>query len=230
VVTKAIGSTILAFAVSDSRDFHLVGGRTATAADVYCDLLQYENTAYVTEANQVGHSIREDDRLSYATGSDLIAQTGQFKFYARITPKWPTTLPIWYWSATISNESVASAGWYLYAWGTLGQNYAKFGTDNKLRVKIANGTEATSTNAIVFAQYDDVEIYVAVGNGIASVAQYRVNGGSWTDLVLGTISNTPAPGSNPIGICFNLNQSSDDKGQPPCWLNHLTIYGSGQPP
>jgi len=134
-----------------------------------------------------------------------------------------------YWNTDASTRGTETE-WYLWSWGANGQNYAKFkDSDKKLYVKIANGSEAASTNAISFAAGDSVEVYLAAGGNVASVAKYKINGGSWTDLVLGTISNTPAPGSGAIRLFSNDNASTGDTGSMLIWLNRLTVYDSNAP-
>jgi hypothetical protein len=168
---------------------------------------------------------RPAEKLRYETGSELVADNGQIKFYAKLTPKHASTDQTWA-HTTVDNASVQTL-WTLFEWGSANTNYARIRvSDNKLAVKIASGTEAVSSSAISFAKFDLVEIYVAVGNGIASVAKYRVNGGSWTDMTLGTISDVPAPSTSEVRFFSNgLNVGVSASWV--AWIHRLSVLKSG---
>lgn len=236
------GPTSPAFiAVADGRISvsPLVGVDFSASAD-YAQLEQgnqFSSEPNVSGSGGTGGSWG-DDRVDYPTGSHLIAPNGQVKFYAKMRMKFASSMSIYYDRPAISID--VQPTWMMFSWGSAGQNYAYIkDSDKKLYVRIAGGTVATSTNAISFGRYDILEIYIAVGNNVASVAKYRINFGSWVDLVLGTISDAPNPGSNPVAILRNINPgspsavapaaSTDDTGQPSVWLQRLTFYGDGHP-
>lgn len=214
----------------DGRDY--TGGPGATARDVLVDYTNFEINTHPTEAIPTARGTRPVDKLAYATGSELLATNGQIKVYAKLTPKHASTDASWFDNG---NTSGAQDYWTLFAWGTSNQNYARIkDSDKKLYVRIANGTEVVSSNAIAFAQYDEVEIQVEVGMGIASVARYRVNGGSWNDLGLGTVSDTPSPGSGEI-VFFSQTGHTTDSGflgntrAWSAWVHRLTVFDTNGP-
>ncbi len=216
----------------DARDRSAVGGQTARARHVGIDYAQFEDGPTLTEAIAVITSTgggRTKDLLSFSPGSGWIAASGQFKFYAKFCPKAASATTV-YWQTAGTPTRGTSAAWYVWSWGANGQNYAKFkDSDKKLYVKIANGTEKASTNAITWAAGDQVEFYLAAGNNVASVAKYKLNGGSWVDLVLATMTDVPAPSSGAIRVFSDDNTATGDAGALQSWLNRLTIYDTTAP-
>ena len=211
------------FDVSDGRDYSGSGGDAAVARDVLVDFMQREAGDFPTEAVTTSNAYRANDVLSIASGSSIVTASSRVRFYAQIIPKFASTSQVFYDGST-SGGPAASAAWYLFSWGANGQNYAKIlDADKKLYVKIANGTEAVSTNAVSFLSTDVVEFDIEVGNSVASVARYRKNGGGWIDLVLSTISNVPAPLAG-VGILYNdFGTAGSDSGQFPCWLQRVAF-------
>jgi hypothetical protein len=200
------------------------------------DYAQLEGGSWRSEAIPTPNSVRPYDRLTYATGSALVASTNQLKFYARFTPKFASTDNVSFM------PNIGSQGnqlrWYLWSYNADSAHFAYIdASTKKINVECGITTgQISTTNAIAWSQYDEVEIYLAVGGGVASKAKYRLNGGSWTDLVLGTIADTPAPSG---AISFFFNDSSTESGTTgpiqatavlPCWLHHLAFYkGASQP-
>ncbi len=195
---------------------------------------QYEHGDFPTESISTGQTARRSDRLSYATGSDLIATNGQIKFFARFAPKFASTQQVNY---SASSTALWQDGFHLFSWGAVLATPANYAfikdSDKKLRVKLAGGSEYTSTNAMSWSQYDDVEVFVALGNNVASVAKYRVNGGAWIDLVLATIADVPAPSTAAIHFFINSvvthASGASDTGALVCWLHRLTIPDGAAP-
>jgi hypothetical protein len=185
------------------------------------------------------------ERLRYSTGSALVAVDGQIKVRALLSPLHSSSTSVPYdpdVTANCAKTITYEAAWYLFSWGKDARSYAKIkGSDRKLYVKIESGTEYASTNALSFAAHDEVEIFVAVGNGHPSNTKYRVNGGAWTDLVLATVPDVPAPSSNFVAFLYNDDTATngdaskgDDKGfgdvgQFACRLHRLTVFKSGKP-
>lgn len=219
------------FCPADARDMSGVGGQTARARHVGVDYVQIEDGPTPTEAIGVITATgggRTKDLLSFSPGSTWIAANGQFKFYSKFCPKAASSTTTYWQTATGTRGN--SAAWFLWTWGANGQNYAKFkDSDKKLYVKIANGTEKVSTNAISWAAGDQVEVYLAAGNNVASVAKYKINGGSWTDLILATMTDVPAPSSGAIRVFTDDNTASGDAGAMQSWLNRLTVYDTTAP-
>ncbi len=218
------GSSYGAGAVSDSRDYSgaVGGGQSARARDVLVDYIQFEWGDYSTEAIPTGHSLRACDRVWDDDGATLVASNGQVKFEGSFIPKCASTQTI-YRNSTAA--SATAAAWFLFSWGGGGDSYAKIKTsDRKLYVKVEGGTEYVSTNAISFSREDVVDVVVNVGNGVASVAKYRVNAGSWVDLVLATVPDVPAP-SGDVAYFFDDHASiTGDSGQLPMWCRKVGFY------
>ncbi len=89
-----------------------------------------------------------------------------------------------------------------------------------------------STNAIAFVRDDVVELEVWVGNGVSSVARYRLNPASdadpWTDLVLGSVSDPPGSPSSVIVFFSNMSSSITifgDAGHLPCRAHRVRMFG-----
>ncbi len=213
------------FVSNDGRDWVASGGLAAAAHDLLIDYTQLEVGDFMTEVIPTAFSVRRSEELDYAAASTLVATNGQFKMYARLTPKFASTMVI-RWAAVTSSDGTTAVGWYLFSWGATAQNYAYIkSSDKKVYVKIANGSEYVSTNAIAFAQYDEVELYIAVGSNVASILKYRINAGAWVDLILATVPDVPVPTT----ACFFRDSTKDttgafDTGQFTCWLHHLTVY------
>jgi hypothetical protein len=227
-LSKVAATAIRFFNACDARDRSAAGGQTARVRHVGVDFFQVEYGPTATEAIPVTASARTKDVLSFTPGSAWIAANGQFKFCAKFCPKAASSAVV-HWQ-TAAGTVGTQAAWFLWSWGANGQNYAKIlDSDKKLYVKIANGAEYTSTNAISWSAGDQVEVYVAVGNNVASVVKYRINGGSWTDLVLATISDVPAPAAGAIRVFSDDNTATGDAGAMQCWLNRLTVYDTTAP-
>lgn len=210
-----------------ARDFHSVGGRTVTGCDVYVDLHQFEIGAFASEAIPIGNDTRADDRLAYnRPGSDLIAANGQLRLYAKWIAKSDTAHLLRCW-ITSSYQQSNNYGTFL-TWGS--EDYVLLDTNNKIEVLLTgmSSIPKISTNALSFNHGDLVELFIAFGAGLASVCKYKVNGGSWVDLVLATVSQTPNPGASTVYLMCDpaFQADSHQTCQLPCWLQRLTFYKS----
>jgi hypothetical protein len=229
----AVGDGVSQYIIPlEGRNFVAFGGDVEQTRDCYLDFINFCPGSFPVEAIATGNTLREPDILTYANGEDLIASNGQIKLYAKLSPKFATSETVRF-SSDVPNFATAN-GYALFAYQETGpvNSYAYIRqSDLKLVVKIGAMTEIVSANAIGFARYDSLEIYVAVGNGVDSVAKYRVNGGSWINLTLATIANEPDPGSNPIYFLsapFNGVSASDRYGWP-SWLHRLTLHDNHAP-
>lgn len=213
------------FTVCDARDYSGSGGQTARARDVLVDYIQYELGDFPTEAIPTALAYRKNDRISYTTGSNLI-QNSRVKFNTTFYPKHASTMDVYYDAS--SSFSGASAAWYLWSFNGTGTDFARIDASTKrLSVKLANGTTVTSTNSVSWSQYDLVEIDMEVGNNIASVARYRVNGGGWTDLVLATVAGAAVPAGAFTFFASDIaGVDNIDSGHLPCWLSSIKMYGT----
>jgi hypothetical protein len=214
-----------------------IGGEAATNRDVTVDLAQLEQGTFATEAIISGISsaagvARDDDKLSYGVGSELISPDNVMRMRFTFTPKFAAGTDRVCYAVTSTSSLTYAAYWWLCSWGALDTNYVRINdTDRKLAVRINGGTEVVSANAFTWSKFDMIVLEIEFGNGVASVARYNRNGGAWNDLALGAVSGTPAPGANPVAIMRDIAASSrtgghdDDRGQLPCWLHRLTFYG-----
>lgn len=215
-----------------------IGGAAHQARDVTVDMVQLEQGEFATEAIISGTitgagMAREDDRLDYGSGTELISSDGQLRVRYTFSPKFSTTMGGVPYAVTSTSSLSYAVHWWLLSWGSLNTNYIRIqSSDKKLAVKFG-GSEYVSTNPVAWTQYDTVVLELELGAGIASVARYKLNGGAWVNLVLATIPDTPAPGANPVSIMRNIafasnasaGWSTDDRGQLPCWLHRITFYG-----
>ncbi len=223
-----------AFAIYDARDQQ---GMPFLGADggARCDYFQYEHGNFANEVIATAGGDRAHDRLSYPTGSQLISTTGQFKMYCKMIPKGSSADQV---NITSAATVVYSAGRYLFSVGAVSataNDYAYIrDSDKKLVVKLAGGIEVVSLNGIAWSEWDTVEIYMAVGSGLPSVAMYKINGsGVWRDLVLGVVRDVPAFGSTAVHFFVNSTivhaSGNNDIGSFPCWLQKLQIFDAGSP-
>ncbi len=239
VCVKGVEANTFNVGTAEARDMTPYANGTGLAAGARDHLIDYcmlEHGDFPTEATATAHLARYGDVVTYATGSELVSSNGQFKFYAKFSPKFGSTMQVPY---TEQTTVAYQAGWYLFSWGaasTPRDNYAYIkDSDKKLYVRLAGGAEFVSQNAINFGQYQVVETFIQVGNNLPSIAQYRLGGtsGTWTDLVLGTIPGAPTPGANAVRFFGNsvvLATDGDiDTGAFPCWLHRLSIYDTGLP-
>lgn len=212
-----------------------LGGPPKTARDVLMDYAHCNAGLFPTEAIPSAHGTRPADKLRYGNGAALVASNGQIKVFCRLTTKHAASMTVY------ANE-IISAGpvsyWTIFRWGAESTNYARIHpTTRKLHARIASGTEVVSDNALpAFAQYDVIELYVAIGNGIASEARYRINGGDWTSFALAAIPAAPVPGAAEVTFFSNVSQGDDveasgfsgDTMSWCAWVHRLTVF-QGEP-
>ncbi len=222
---------------ADTRDYSAAGGLTAASRDCLVDFAMHEHGDFPTEASETGVFARYGDVVTYATGSELIADNGQIKFYAKFTPKFSSTMQVPFNEAT---TALYEGAWALFSWGAAGSswdNYAYILDSNKrLFIRLAGGLEYFSLAPIRFSQYQVVEVFIQCGNALPTIAMYRLNGsGTWVDLVMNTtvINEVPAPGTAAVRIMglSNILASSGDNDTKalPCWLHRLSFYNTGLP-
>lgn len=225
VISKGGNLSRLACAVCDCRGYPSRGGNASTARDIVVDGVQLQAGEFPTEVILTGLTRRRGERISYASGSSLVSG-GRIKLHMRMAPKFASNHDVIYDGASAQGTA---AYWYLWSFGAAGNDYARINASTrKLEVSIG-GASATSTNKLGWAAYDDLEIYMEVGANTASVAMYRIgSSGGWTDLVLGTLTNSASP-SGAFGLLHNDVAASldGDSGQFPCWLKTITLYGTG---
>lgn len=224
VVLKTLGNSLQYLAVSDCRNYQPYGGLSASARDIYVDYILLTEGNIAFEPIPTAYTYRYNDRLSYATGSNLVS-SGRMKYYVAFYPKGASTDDVY--ARYEPGVTSVSSSWYLWSAGTGTNDYARInGTSKKLEVRI-NSSTGTSNNAVSWSAQDFVEIYMELGGSVASSAKYRVNNGSWNDLDLTTTFGTIAP-SGSIKLLHNSAISSPDEadcGQLTCWLKEVRFYG-----
>ncbi len=159
---------------------------------------------------------RTTDTVVSAGGAVLSAASGQFSPYLKFVPKWDT-------STRNVPPAANCTAFYLcsFADGFIRINKSTF----KVEIQVNSGSTQTSANAVSWARGDVVEIFAAVGNSLASVLQYRVNGGSWTDLVMATSFSA-------VSTSGDLYWAGDgtNTGSLWCWLQDTATFKPGDAP
>lgn len=216
---RAKGTALAQYVVAvETYDTTASGGQSARARNVYVDFMQLEPGDFPTSAiNSSGATatVRPTDYLAWTHPTTA----NRLRLYMRLYPQFSTALGI---STVISSSGLDGqmASNYLYYIDSSNYAYIKH-SDNKVYMKVAGSSETASTNAISFANGDDLEVLIEVGNNVASVLKYRVNAGSWTDLVMATFSGNATPGSN-VTLC---NDTASSDGAPlVCRLRELRAY------
>lgn len=235
LVNSSLGATRTSQTPVDGTNCTGWGGPVAANYNAAVDYTQWEVGDFPTEAIPEGYGVAPADRLIYLNGSALLDVNGQLAIYMRLSPKFASTMQV-FWDPLgdlfLGSVINASAAWYAFSYGGAGSSYAKIkDADKKLYVRLEGGTEMVSTNPIAFGQYEDIELFIRVGNNLPSVAKFRTTGAtSWTDMVLSTISDVPSPGANPIRFYSNDAKFWDeDTGSWTSWQHHLQVYKRGAP-
>jgi hypothetical protein len=236
---KPDGLAVGYWSYTDGRDYSLVGGQTARVRSGTVDGLLYQRGTFPTSPIMAANTVRQNDRLSYYSGSQLIAPNGQLKYYINCTPMFSS-------SQTVTQWNPSSAGWgaqpelYLASWGTASGvdvnvtpgNYIRLlSGSRKVAVRFGGiSTEYTGTVAPTWQMDDRVEFYFAIGNNLASTASYRTNSGSWISLNLPTIPYSLSGSlgaTTPFNFLMNKERADNNAtGQPPMFVHRLSIYGS----
>jgi hypothetical protein len=224
--------------VADGRDYSSCAGAPyipsggLTPIECHADFINVTRGIYIPEAIELTGGVCAAHFLHYPTGSDIVAANHQLKMSVILSPKHASTSEVYHGV----NDPDITLGFSIWSYEDAGvKSYVRIRqSDRKLAVKVGVMTEIVSTNAIVFGQNSKVQIHVAVGGNVASVARYRIHNGTtwgaWVDLVLATVANNVAPGANPIYFLsspFNaitFGGSSDDYFGWCCRVHRLTTY------
>jgi len=208
--------------VVDGRDYTGSGGQSARARDILVDYAQFERGDIATECIALSQTTRNCEVLKHTNAASL-ADNNRMKVRYAFYPKGGSGAVTW-----DSLFNGAQAYWYLFSCANGGtptfatDDYVRINTSTlKIETRIA-GTTATSTNAISFSANQLVEIYLELGASIASVCKYRINGGSWTDLVLShTYGNY-----NPSGdfYLWSSGVGGSTVYTIPCWAKEIQFY------
>jgi hypothetical protein len=206
-MSTAKGTTALRYWIpADSYDRSGQGGQTAKTRDVDVDFMHIERGDFATSA--IGATTtRPQDRpkWTFSTSGNRI------RMHARFRPLFASSVQVW--AAT-----TALTLWPIYYIDA--SNLATVAdSDKKVTVTVA-GSALTTTNAMSWAAYDQVDVLIEVGNGVASVCKYSVNGGAWTDLILGTFSGNATPSAD---MSLFTGATSDDNTLP-CLVQKVRAY------
>lgn len=211
--------------VCDGRDYTASSGQGSQARDILVDYIQLERGLNATEAIPTAGTIRRSDRLSHPDASQVVAPNGQIKTYFKFYPKHSSSVDVSY--SDVNANSGEEANWYLWSFSDA-DHYLKIKASDKKIYAKNGGSEIVSSNAISWTANDLVEIYIELGANITSSAQYRINGGSWNNLNLPTLSETFAPDPDPLGLCYNVDNTADllDTGHLMCRLSEIKFFGT----
>jgi len=197
------------------KDLTPSGGYAAAPKDVLVDYMQLERGDFPTSCVSRGKGIpgqRERDVVSWT----LPMLDSRVRYYARFKPIFTSTSSVYYNNAS---TPTAQSSWTIFESATPA-NYLRINdSDKKLVCSFNGGAPVTSTNAISFLKYDDVEILVEAGNNVATTLSYRVNSGSWTDLAMANITQDPT-----LSSPFRLMTGESGGASFPCILEELRAY------
>ena len=186
----------------DARNEVTIGGVAAANKDAVIDMMQWESGKWASEfIYSVGaDSTRQPERLYHPSAASLILG-GRLAISFTLRPK-----------STAANFTAASRLW------TSGADYAEISTAGVLTISIGGVTNTTS--AIVWAQYDTLDIYVAAGGSQATQVWYRVNNGATqAPGIAGAVLGNVSTASTTIDLLCNgtANQFS-------AWITNITVW------
>lgn len=178
---------------------------TSQARDIYVDFMQLERGDFATSCILGGVSVqRNPDYVSWAS---FPSANNRIRVYLKFQPLFSSSSQVHYLNTT-SGLDLQQQGWYLYESGTTQYIYVN-ASDKKVYCRmIALVPETVSTNAIAFSQWDIVEMLIELGNGGATTLKYRLNAGSWTDLVMVPIAADATPLTDASFLASPVNGSS----------------------
>jgi hypothetical protein len=194
---------------ADARNVMSGGGIASGARDDNIDLFQIEAGAFGTEAipSSGGPATRAGEHL-YAMHAAALVDSGRISFEAVVQPK--------------GARSAYSAPFRI--WSVDASNFAEVDpTSGDVRVEIGGVVDTAS--GLAFNANDTVDLFVAAGGGMATIARVRVNSGSAADL---PVTGAPLPAlaaSTTIDVLCN-GTSNQWSG----WVQSLRAYRSGVVP
>lgn len=206
----------------DTYDTSSSGGQTARARNVYVDFIHLEPgdwpTSAINDTGAVGAIVaRPSDYLTWTAAT----ASNRLRIYLRCYPIFATSTSIQATNAA-SNSTIIGSKAHIYYIDANNYMYMK-DSDKKLYCKVAGSSETASTNAISFTTGNDLEILWETGNNIASILKYRVNAGSWIDLVMTTFSGDATPSTN-LTVCNSTTAANSDGEALACVLRELRSY------
>jgi len=170
----ATGTANVQYVPNDGRA--ATPGLSAANRSMYIDMPQVELGKWPSEAIITAASAtatRSPERLYYPVAANLITN-GRLAISISLRPK-----------STAANFTATSRVW------TSGSDYCEIASNGVMTISVGGVTNTTA--AIVWAQYDSLDLYIATGGNVATTVAYRVNGGAKTSpavagATLGNIS------------------------------------------
>lgn len=220
---------------SGNNVFYAISAFGSPGVSQLVDCFQDDGQEFLTEYMNGGGSatIRYNDRFSWSSG--FVDSDGSISYYIKFQPKHSTTHTPYIDATTISAQTVQPYQ-MLWGFGTAGSaatDYVRIniGSGTAWHIEIAQGGGAgvQTTNAMSWAAQDVVEIFVKAGGGVASVAKYAVNGGTWTDLVPASTMATYAPSANALFVAGESNANNTTAAMW-AWIQEIAIFRSGHRP
>jgi hypothetical protein len=194
-------------------DGRAVGGGTAAARDIYCDLAQLETGRWCSEAIVTGNgsATRAGERLWYASAASKLSG-------GRL-------------GLRVSFEAPCSAADYsanARIWTIDANNYAELVASSRRINVVIGGVTFTTSRPVWWAPGDLVELWIECGGGVLTTqVQYRVNGGA--AVTVGTsYSGAQAvisPGVNTLDLLCSATSS-----QLSGLIISFDLYASGNRP
>ena len=208
-------NSVSQFNPNSSQDLTANGGGAPGATDNCIDLVQIESGSWASEAivTSGAAATRAGERLYLSSGASVV-NVGRLSAYIKAQFK-----------HSPANADSAFRVWSDHSDAT---TYAEISTAGVLTVSVGGVTNTTT--ALAWAAGDIVELWIAAGGGVATVAKYRVTSGG----VPGAITTLTITGSTlgtyaPAGALDLFCDSSIAK-QPGMRLQSLQFYKAGQSP
>lgn len=187
--------TLKAAGCCDGRD---TVASSKGSANALVDFIQHEYGHRPSEAILLGanNGVRNGDLAELANAVSYV-DAGRLTMKVVWYPKQDSSLDV-YWHDPATSNSAASvqASWYLASFGSNDNNYVRINATTKVLEAAVAATTGSSGTAITWLEDERVELVFQVGGSIASVAKYRRNAGSWTDIGLSTTFGSWAPPGN----------------------------------
>jgi len=216
--------------VSDCRDYSGAGGQSARARIVYADYFLlvkggWAPTPIATITGLWPSGYRDADFARILDGS--VWTNGEtVSFRATLFPMFPSTM-------TVEYEGQSGAGtsskWMLWDAGTgAPDTFQAFihPTTKKLTL-IIDGVSHASTEALSWVIGDRFEIFMLAGNGEATVAKYRKNGGAWIPLTIASFADPAIFPAEPAAVFRSV--SADPDGDVQAFPCHWQSFDWGGP-
>ncbi len=196
----------------DGRDWSAFGGIVAGTRDQDVWRANFQQGSFVVDSIfTTAQIVTTGDNLNLTNGSMWRDPSGRISFYCKMYPK-----------GSLSQYTATMRFFTIDA-----NNYAEVSNTTGKVTCTVGGVAYTTATAASWSAFDLVEWYIAFGGGsLATVVEYRINGGVWTKLSTGvppTQAAITVSGSIDVMCVGTSNQFS-------CVLQNITIYRAGYGP